>query len=68
MREGDRAPRCKTCGSEMYMTRFQSDISPDGIHREHLYECLWREEDGGGAVADAGWKRAGESEPERPVA
>jgi hypothetical protein len=34
-------PRCENCGQEMYMTRFQSDVSPEGIDREHLYECLW---------------------------
>jgi hypothetical protein len=45
MRDGDRAPRCKTCGNEMYMTRFQSDVSSNGIHRERLYECLWCGED-----------------------
>jgi hypothetical protein len=41
MHEKDLAPRCKVCGNEMYMTRFQSDVSPQGVNREHLYECLW---------------------------
>jgi hypothetical protein len=35
------APRCKLCGNEMYMTRFQSDVSVKGIDRNYYYECLW---------------------------
>jgi hypothetical protein len=41
MRENNSAPRCKACGQEMYMTRFQSEVSPQRIKREQLYECLW---------------------------
>jgi hypothetical protein len=41
MRESEAIPRCKVCGEQMYMTRFQSDVSPQGINREQLYECLW---------------------------
>jgi hypothetical protein len=50
----------------MYMTRFQSDVSPDGIHREHLYECLWCGEDEVMRFADAGWGR-GMTPPEQRV-
>jgi hypothetical protein len=66
MLEGDRAPRCKRCGNEMYMTRFQSDVSPDGIHRERLYECLWCGEDELVRFAEVGWGREAGS-PENRV-
>jgi hypothetical protein len=65
MREGDRAPRCKTCGNEMYMTRFQSEVSPGGIHREHLYECLWCGEDEVVRFAEVGCGQA--APPEQRV-
>jgi hypothetical protein len=34
-------PRCKSCGNEMCMTRFQSSVTDTGIDREYAYECLW---------------------------
>jgi hypothetical protein len=37
----ERRPRCKSCGNEMCMTRFQSSVTERGIDREYAYECLW---------------------------
>jgi len=34
-------PMCRLCGNEMYMTRFQSTVTDDGIDREQYFECLW---------------------------
>jgi hypothetical protein len=34
-------PKCKFCQNEMYMTRFQSNVTDTGIDREQAYECLW---------------------------
>jgi hypothetical protein len=49
----------------MYMTRFQSDVSPQGIKGQHLYECLWCGADEVVHFVDKAWMRA--STPEQRV-
>ena len=44
MSDGKHILRCKLCGSQTYMVRFQSTVTDSGISREHAYECLWCEE------------------------
>jgi hypothetical protein len=49
----------------MYMTRFQSDVSPETIDRQHLYECLWCGEDEMIRFAEGGWSREAMAPEER---
>lgn len=44
MSETEQKPRCRMCGNQMYMTRFQSEVTGQGVDREYAYECLWCEE------------------------
>jgi hypothetical protein len=37
----ERKPKCRLCGNEMCVTRFQSSVTELGIDREYAYECLW---------------------------
>jgi hypothetical protein len=37
----ERKPKCRLCGNEMCVTRFQSSVTEFGIDREYAYECLW---------------------------
>jgi hypothetical protein len=44
MSDNEQNPKCRHCGNQMYLTRFQSTVTDAGIDREQFYECLWWEE------------------------
>jgi hypothetical protein len=44
MTDSEQKPRCKYCGNQMLMTRFQSEVTDRGIDKEYAYECLWCED------------------------
>lgn len=40
MYDSPHKPTCRLCGNQMYLMRFQSTVTDEGIDREQFFECL----------------------------